>query len=132
MTRRDEVRLRSFTDRYVKADRDIKNMEAKKKKFGDLLQQEMERTGMEKAEGTVANVSLIRGTRIVEIPSTKFYESVPESMRSRAWEAMSVLVEKARKLVGEDVLRDLGKSVPFARLLIKRKNGEEQTEREAA
>lgn len=32
---------------------------------------------------------------------------------------MSVLIEKARKLVGEQTLRDLGKAVPFTRLVPK-------------
>ena len=131
MTRRDDTRLRSFADRYIKVDREMKDTEAKRKKLGQLLQQEMESYGITAVEGTIANISLIRGSYITEIPAARFYKAVPKSMQPRAWKALSVLVEKARKLVGEDVLRKMGKPVPFTRLLIKRKSNIAQLEEAA-
>ena len=131
MTRQDKAQLRSLANRYIKVDREMKDIEAKKKKLGQLLQQEMEDYGITIVEGTVANISLISGSYITKIPAAKFYKAVPKSMQPRAWKALSVLVQKARKLVGEDVLRKMGKSVPFTRLLIKRKSNIAQLEEAA-
>lgn len=113
MTRRDEIRLRTYADRYAKTCHDLKLQEERKRKTGEMLQQEMERQGVTKAEGLKASVSLICGDRITGVNSLQFYNAVSEQFKPKAWDAMSVLIEKARKLVGEQTLRDLDVGIPL-------------------
>ena len=119
MTQREKIRLRTYADRYAKTCYDLKQYEERKRKTGELLQAEMERQGVTKAEGLKASVTLVHGDRITGVGSLQFYNAVSEQFKPKAWDALSVLIEKARWLVGEQTLRDLGKAVPFTRLVPK-------------
>lgn len=129
MTRQDKIRLRSFADRYIKIDRDIKELWTKKEGLGHLLQQKMEQIGVKTAEGTTLTVVLEKGDRITRVNSLKFYEAVPIHLQPKAWDALSVLVGKAQRLVGRNVLEALGKSVPFVRLVIRERSRKHQIQR---